>query len=391
MRKAQGGLNAAVLVAIIAAIIVIYILFLPTEDRKDLLEDTSGSSGTSSSSPDSISLLSENVGRLDPVGNVKDKDIPNVMIFETTNSKVLEYLNPISIRNGWFDKRSKTVQVTLDNYENIDNVALSFSAPKRQGILSITFNGNLLYEYDINNINIEPIKIKKSLLQKDNELGFSVSGVGTKFWSTNEYALEDVKLIGDITDLSRQESKNTFTLTDTEYQNLEKTTMKFIPYCTSSANVGVLDVFVNDRNIFSAVPVCNDRYSQEIPLSALSAGQNKIIFKTSKGSYSIEQVKLSFTEKDTPEAVYYFEVNSTTIKKITDNDYDAFLRLRFVDEENTKRADLNINDHLMRIDQTKKLYEKNINSWLEEGNNFIKITPKTTLDISEINVELEKK
>jgi len=46
---------------------------------------------------------------------------------------------------------------------------------------------------------------------------------------------------------------------------------------------------------------------------------------------------------------------------------------------------------LMRIDQTKKLYEKNINSWLEEGNNFIKITPKTTLDISEINVELEKK
>ncbi|MFH1324207.1 MAG: hypothetical protein ABIH64_03095 [Nanoarchaeota archaeon] len=391
MRKAQGGLNAAVLVAIIAAVIVIYILFLPTEDRKDLLEDTSGSSGTSSSSPDSISLLSENVGRLDPVGNVKDKDIPNVMIFETTNSKVLEDLNPISIRNGWFDKRSKTVQVTLDNYENIDNVALSFSAPKRQGILSITFNGNLLYEYDINNINIEPIKIKKSLLQKDNELEFSVSGVGTKFWSTNEYALEDVKIIGDITDLSRQESKNTFTLTDTEYQNLEKTTMKFIPYCTSSANVGVLDVFVNDRNIFSAVPVCNDRYSQEIPLSALSAGQNKIIFKTSKGSYSIEQVKLSFTEKDTPEAVYYFEVNSTTIKKITDNDYDAFLRLRFVDEENTKRADLNINDHLMRIDQTKKLYEKNINSWLEEGNNFIKITPKTTLDISEINVELENK
>jgi len=38
MKKAQGGLNAAILVAIIAAVIIIYILFLPTEDRKDLLE-----------------------------------------------------------------------------------------------------------------------------------------------------------------------------------------------------------------------------------------------------------------------------------------------------------------------------------------------------------------
>jgi len=388
--KSQGGLNAAILVAIIAAVIIIYILFLPTEDREDLLEEESDYAGSTGGSSDDveITLLDENVGRLDPVGRVRDRDIANVNIFETTNSKVLDTVNPISVRNGWFDKRVKVVRFKIDDLETTDNVVLSFTAPVRRGILSIKLNEELIYEYDINNINVDPIELEESLLGESNELEFSVSGVGAKFWSTNEYALENVQIIGDITDLSRQESQNVFTLTDTEYKNLERVDMRFTPYCTTVADVGVLDVLINNRNIFSAVPVCNDRYKQEIPLSALSAGQNKAIFKTNKGSYSIEQIKLSFTEKDTPEAVYYFEVNSTTFEDI--EDYDAFLRIEFVDDDNTKRADLNVNDHLVSIDQDKKDYERNIDNWIEEGNNFVKLTPKTTLDIVELKVEMEE-
>jgi len=389
MKKAQGGLNAAILVAIIAAVIIIYILFLPAEDREDLLEEN-GKGTTETSKEKTINLLSESVGRLDPVGKVSDKDISNVYIFETTNSKVLDALNPVYVRNGWFDKKVKIVKFAVNDLENTDNVVLSFFAPTRRGILSIKLNGELIYEYDINTPNIEPIKLKKNLLKADNELEFSVSGVGAKFWTTNEYSLEEVKVIGDITDISRQESQNVFSLTDTEYQNLEKVEIRFIPYCSSSAKVGILDVFLNKRNIFSAVPVCSDRYKQDIPLSALSAGQNNIVFRTNKGSYSIEQVKLSFTQKDTPEAVYYFEVNSTTYEDIQDNDYDATLKINFVDDEQTKRADINMNDHLVRIDQEEKTYEKNVDAWIEEDNNFIKITPKTTLDIVDIKVQLEK-
>lgn len=390
--KSQGGINAAILVAIIAAVIIIYILFLPTEDREVLLDEESDYAGSSSSSnAELITLLSENVGRLDPIGRVRDRDIPNVNIFEVTNSKVLDTANPISVRNGWFDKRIKVVKFGIIDLKNTDNVVLSFSAPKRTGILSIKLNGELIYEFDINSLNIEPIKLNKNLLSEVNELEFSVSSVGAKFWATNEYALDEVKIIGDITDLSRQESQNVFTLTDTEYKNLEEVKLKFIPYCSGAAKVGVLDVLVNNRNVFSAVPVCNDRYEQEVLLSAVSAGQNKIIFKTNKGSYSVEQIGLDFREKDIPEAVYYFEVNSTTFEDIDQDEYDAFVRIKFVDDVNTKRLDLNINDHLTRIDQEKKTYEKNIDSWIEEDNNFIKITPKTTLEIVEIRIELEEK
>ena len=39
MKKAQGGLNAAVLVAVIAGLIILYILFLPESEREQLLEN----------------------------------------------------------------------------------------------------------------------------------------------------------------------------------------------------------------------------------------------------------------------------------------------------------------------------------------------------------------
>ena len=55
---------------------------------------------------------------------------------------------------------------------------------------------------------------------------------------------------------------------------------------------------------------------------------------------------------------------------IENDEYDAILKINFVDDDKTKRADININDHLVRIDQEKKTYEKNIDAWIEEENNF---------------------
>ena len=69
-----------------------------------------------------------------------------------------------NLLNGgfWFDKRIKIVKFVIDDLDNVENVVLSFSAPKRKGILSIKLNGELIYEYDINKLNIEPIKLKKN-------------------------------------------------------------------------------------------------------------------------------------------------------------------------------------------------------------------------------------
>ncbi len=395
-KKAQGGLNAAILVAIISVLIIAYILFLPTEERRELLEEKKTSvSSRESTNEEEIVLLSEGIGRLDPAQRIEDKTLPNVNIFETTNSKILARINPIYVRNGWFDKKTKIVEFKIDDLENTDNVLLSFSAPKRKGILTIKLNGQVIYEYSITSVNVEPIRLDKRLLKEDNILEFSVSSVGIKFWKTNEYSLDNVKILGDITDLSKQESKNIFTLTSTEYQNLEKAEIRFIPYCTAERSVGILDLFINNRNIFSSVPVCGDLYRQEIPIGILREGQNKVIFRTNKGSYSIEQVKLIFDSKDIITNAYYFTINDTLYSEILDtgdDKYDLFLKIKFVDDGKTKKADIKVNGaNLPRIDQDRADYSKKIDNYIEEGNNVIELKPLTVLNIITLEAVAEKK
>ncbi len=396
MRNAQSGVNAAVLVAIIAGLIILYIIFLPEAERESLLENKSISKTSvgSKSVDDKDILLREFPGRLDEVEGIVDKTIPNIFLFETTNAKEIEKINPLVVRNGWFDKKDRSVSFGIDDLENTDNVILSFKASKHEGSLTIKLNNEIVYENDIESEVVSPIKLSKNLLEDSNTLEFSVSSVGFRFWKTNEYSLEDIRIIGDITDKSKQESRNVFTLTSTELFNIEKADLRFVPYCKSEAKVGVLDVFVNNREVFSAVPVCEDAYRQPIPLGILDEGENRIVFRTNKGSYSVEQIKVEFVEKEVRTKVYFFEVNQSVINKIESGDKDAVLTVEFADDEGNKRADLNINDRLSTIDTEKKAFTKTLNDgndpdFIEEGNNFIEIRPRTRLDIVEIRVELQ--
>jgi hypothetical protein len=392
LRKAQGGANAAVLIAVIAALILLYIIFLPENEREAILENKSIDKNTGSIGDDDVDvLLREFPGRLDTVKDIGDKTIPNIFLFETTDAEELEKINPFIVRNGWFDKNTKSISFGISDLENTDNVLLSFKAKSYKGILTIKLNNEIIYENNIESETVSPISLQKNLLGKDNTLDFSVSSVGIKFWSTNEYSLEDIKITGDITDKSKQESRNIFTLTSTELFNIDEATLRFVPYCSSESGVGVLDITVNERSIFSAVPVCSDSYRQTIPIGILEAGENKVYFKTSKGSYSVEQIKVEFDEKDVKTNVYYFEVNESTMSKVKKGDKEAVLQIEFVDDDENKRADLNINDRLSTIDQDKNLFTKKLNDYVQEGNNFIEIRPRTRLDIVELRVELQDK
>ena len=395
MRKAQGGVNAAVLVAVIGGLIILYILFLPESEREALLEGEDVEKTSKSSSKDNEDiLLREFPGRLDDVEGILDKTIPNIFLFEKTDAKELERLNPFIVRNGWFDEKKRVVSFGIEDLENTDNVILSFNAKKHEGILTIKLNNEIIYENEIISETVAPIRLKKNLLRDENTFEFGVSSVGFRFWKTNEYSLDDIKIVGDITDRSKQESRNVFTLTGTELFNVERVDLRFVPYCRNVASVGVLEIFINNREVFSAVPVCEDPYRQPLPLGVLNAGENRLIFKTNKGSYSVEQIKVEFVEKEIRETVYFFEVNQSIIDDIEAGDVDVILSIEFVEGERNKRADLNINDRLSTIDTEDRIFTKTLNDnddpdFIEEGNNFIELEPRTRLDIVEIKVEIE--
>lgn len=385
-KKGQSGMNAAILVAIILGLIILYIVYLPTADKEKLFYNKTSSKSSSEESENT--LLLEYPKRLDKVEDIDKKEIPNVYLLKTTQAKEIEKFNPFSIRNGVFDKKDRTFTFSVDNLENSDNFLLSFNAKKYKGTLMVRLNDEIIYENIITSGSPEPVSLKKDLLKEENTLEFGVSSVGFRFWSTNEYSLENLKITADFTDISRQKSQNVFTLTQTEYNNLEKVNLRFVPYCSGITEVGMLDISVNNQNVFSAVPVCDDPYKQIIPVNFVNAGENFIVFSTGKGSYSIEQIEMEFDVKDTKRSIYYFEVNDTNWEKILDGD-DVILEMEFVDDEENKRADVNINGHYTNIDQEEKDYSKIINNRLEEGNNYIEIKPKTILEIKELKIYIE--
>ncbi|HLC60396.1 MAG TPA: hypothetical protein VJJ52_03120 [Candidatus Nanoarchaeia archaeon] len=386
-KRAQGGVNAAILVAIIAGLIILYIIFLPTSQREALLQNKTAESESGEDNPNV--LLDVSPGSLsNNQGLENQKSIPDAFLVETTNAQELKAVNPFIVRNGWFDTKTYKTDFGIDDPANTDNVILSFTAKKHTGVITIKLNSVVIYENEIGNENIEPVKLDKRTLSKTNTLEFSVSSVGIRFWSTNEYSFENVKIIGDITDTSRQQSTNIFTITDSEFASMDKAALKFVPSCGSVSNVGILDIFVNNKKLFSSVPKCDDLYKQSIPKSVLNEGENNIVFKTNKGSYSVEQIKISLEFGQPTVRTYYFEINQDVFDRIRNGDSDLQLAVKFVDDGKQKRARLDVNGHIETIDTSKLTFTEKINTKISEGNNYIRLDPIDDVSIVELKIEL---
>ncbi len=384
-KKSQGGMNAAILVAIIAGLIILYIIFLPASERQKIVtNDKQPSLGDASNL-----LLDVSPGMLSTSqGMEAEKTIPNIFLVETTNAKELDSINSFIIRNGWFDKQEKLYDFEITDPDNTDNVVLSFTSKKRNGILTIKLNNNVIFESEVASDVMEPIKLRKGLLAKTNTLAFSTSSVGMKFWTTNEYSIDNAKIIGDITDTSRQQSTNIFTISQSEFSSMDKATLKFIPYCGSVNSLGNLDIIINNKKLISSIPTCDDQYLQSIPKSALSEGENNIVFKTNKGSYSVEQIKISLDFRQPQIKTYNFELSSRAFESIRNGEKNAILTISFAGSKNAKRANLDINGHIETIDTSSTTYSKNINGRISEGNNFIRLEPQEDLEIPQLKVEL---
>ncbi|MFH1506634.1 MAG: hypothetical protein ABIE94_06660 [archaeon] len=68
--------------------------------------------------------------------------------------------------------------------------------------------------------------------------------------------------------------------------------------------------------------------------------------------------------------------------------YDVTLKLIFPNKED-KKADINVNGHLVRVDTNKLDWERNIDDYLRPDTNSIEIVPKSTMDITELEVRIK--
>jgi hypothetical protein len=330
-KRGQSASGASALVLLIGGFIVLYLLLVPPDLRDALLNDKPlpNSKGTTTNFYDSQkyaglpksinkSVLSEVPGRIDYLKQSEiEHSLSAVNLYTTTNAQIITKESSMYIKNGVFDRLFRNFTFSLEDVQNTENVLLSFAMQEGAGRLFIYLNNNLIFDGVAEAYTT--IELDKDQLNSVNNLLFGVSAVGWKFWTTNEYQLKDVKITADITDISQQTSKNTFSVTDAEKFNIEKATLRFFPDCTPS-DVGKLKVNINNQNIYSSIPDCNQVNMVEFSKDAISAGNNVVTFKTEKGYYSIYQILVKTQLKKQVFPTYYFELDKRLFNSVEEEE-----------------------------------------------------------------------
>lgn len=383
-RKAQSGSGAATLVGIILVLFIFYILFLPPEERKSLLDEgtlTQPGEGSIGSK-----LLDVAPGRLTFTDKkVIDHSIPNIYLESARESVILAQENPFTIYKGLFGEQKKRMVFSVDNLNNLESVMLGFSAPYRKGILTITLNGMPVFENTVPVQNVPPIVLPKSLIREANELEFSVQG---SWFQRKKFELSDIKVVGELTDAARQRAESSFTISPTEFDNLESAFLDFFPICDQS-QVGIMTVGLNGKLLFAAPPACDSLNRQEVFKEDLNEGKNTIYFQIDRGSYRIEQVRVRSTLKPVQSYIQYFDVKQSLYNDVLDKKRKVILKIEFVNDGLSKRADVSVNGKLLSLDQKTNVFERDVSTAMREGNNYLEIRPLSEMNIVRVEARVE--
>jgi len=384
--QASGG-AAATLIGLITLMLIFYILFLPPEERKALLKDE-----TTGDMPGGIPgvgdvLFKGAPGRLTYIGQTEfDHLIPNIVLTEERQAKVLAEANPFIVKKGWFRRQFKNLTFVLPELETVDNVLLSFQTPMHRGRLKILFNGVPVFESDIRVQNPQPVLIPKSLLRVTNTVEFQVWGFGLIF--SRQYNIEDIKVIGEITDVRKQMAANSFSIPEIEHENIESGYLGFYPVCDQN-EVGVMDITLNDKVIYSAVPVCESPTRQDLYKEDFRTGKNSLGFKLRSGMARLEQMKAKTFVKPTKGFQDFFFIEADVFTAIATGRAHSILEIEFVDDGRLKEARTNVNGRMDVFSQRDRLFARDISAVVRDGNNFIGLEPMADLNVISIQVRVE--
>lgn len=392
-KLAQSATSAAITVILIAVLIIFYILFLSPQDRAALLGENlntgGGSGGGSGASQVKSILLSKTPGRLYPPGsNSVEHTMPSFMVFTVTNAGELKRTASLYVKNSAFGDKSEEI-IFFYNPQTMSDAKLSFNVKKHSGNLILRLNNYKLFEGEITQPSPPPIALPREYLTDKNSLVIEVSDSGPAFWRINEYLLENVLISAKITDYSAAYSEQHFSITDAEYEQLDKALLEFLPDCPPREE-GMVQILINNKPIYTSYPDCGIKNSIEVSKEFLRAGDNVLVATTSSGSFLLDRIKLTTYLKQAEQPVFYFTIPAALHQQLYYGRAALVFGLRFADSTNTKRGIVEINGFKDYFETKDMIYQNLINpQYLTPGTNSIKITPQANpMDIVELRVDV---
>ncbi|MBI2145977.1 hypothetical protein HYU22_01395 [Candidatus Woesearchaeota archaeon] len=391
MQQRGQAAGAAILLAIILGVLIMFIVLIPPQERAELLgEKTTSTSNASSiqSATAEETLLTASPGRIDYLGQQDiEHPIPVINLYTRTESKIIAEKNIAYLHRGVFSEEKSSLSFVLNDLPNTDNVLLAFSTDTFEGRLIITLNGEEIFNGD----KVDgPITLPRNSLEKDNELIFRASSPGLAFWAANDISLEDIKVVADITSLDAQSSRSIFLISETEQNNVEKVTLKFQADCNFE-QVGPLHIGVNGNEIYGAVPDCDLALIPiEFSPALVHAGENDLTFRTERGSYYISHILVKSQLKELDFPTYYFELSHEQYREVQNGRKRVRLEFNFVDVASSKYGEFVFNGHVRDFDTRESSLVVDLSRDVVDGNNALKIKPRKTIEIRELKVSLVK-
>lgn len=378
----SGG-NAAILVIVIATFILLYILFLPKDERDRILEQDSVARLAAGKAPGSV-LIKENPGILTRVKDSEfDHSIPSFNLFTKTEDAVLKTVESVYVESSRGSTKGRSIVLAVK--DKVENARLSFTVNDHSGNLIISHNDNDVFTGEVESFT-EPISLD---LKEENLVEFSTEPLPWwKPFSRNFYDLRDVKITGTVEKLDNKEAIQTIIIGQQEFELLDEAALTYFVDC-SARDVGRLSIYINGKLLASRVPDCGSPEKWQVDPSDLSEGKNEFRFVAEQGTYLIDRVLLRTSLREPIFPLYFFSINSSVMRRIENNTVNSTLGLLFLEDGERKTATIEINNQKTRLDTRAANYSKNVDTFLVAGTNFLRIEPETTLNVVELKLVLD--
>ncbi len=367
-KKAQAG--AAVLVVLIALLIVLYVLFLPPDQRAILLgEDTPSQPGqpgvppVTPGTPSMQVLYSTQPTIITPRGP-EQRNLPVFTIRTVTSGNVLSERSGVVVERSVFHQDTQPMTFSLP--EGAENVYLSYIVRDSKGALRIRLNDQVIYDSVVSQRQPSPLRLPTNLLEEHNELEFSVSSVGFRFWDTNRYALSEVRITGDVTSSEFADYTQRVVVRDKE--SVDAAQLVFVAECQEPA--GRLVARLNGQTVYSGVPECGFPISVDLGISRINEDENTLTWSVDAGQYTIYDA--SFIIHRTPElALDSFIISQELYNRVISEGKNFHMRLTF--QEPGAQGVVRVNNEELAFRTNRLAFTAPITSYVRPGQNMVSV------------------
>ncbi len=389
MRGRGQAAAAAILLAIIAGSIVLFLLVMDPEEREVLLGDETLSSGAGATSTSTDYLLQEYPGRIEDLQQSEiEHKLPSMHLVVLDQGVILDERISLSTKHSLFNELISNYSVETSNYGLLESLQLGFSVLSGKGQLSTYFNDQLVYQGEVEAGQTPVLSIPSNLIDSTNTLVFKSDSPGLAFWSTNYVELSDVTLVAQETDYSKSSAELTIIMSESELENIESASLQFQADCKDDS--GSLTVSLNAMVLFSGSPDCNIAFTPiEVDTTQLVIGTNTLEFSIDSGDYTLSHAEFVSDLEEVVYPTYYFQLDDETYSTVDSGEQYTKVYLEFTDSTSLKQGTVYINGYPRQFDTREQSYSLDISSEVDAGNNALQLIPDTVINVGELRVELQ--